>query len=158
MRGKTTALLIILALAVAMSAVARGLTEQTDTQSSSPAVKPSVSVLQERAGAILKNSCAVPGCHTGKHPEQKLALDPQLLPGSMKNVPSREVKTLKLVDTTNPAKSYLLMKLRGDKGIKGKRMPRGGEPLTEPQISTISQWIEGLAAADSSAAAKGAKR
>jgi mono/diheme cytochrome c family protein len=133
-------------LALAFLMAAEGVPAQERPSASAAAAEPSRSELQARAGAIFKNSCAVSGCHTGKRPSAKLSLDPQRLPGSVKNVQSREIRALRIVDTANPAKSYMLMKLRGAKGIKGDRMPRVGPALKEHEIKTITQWIEGLAA------------
>jgi len=158
MRGTTMVLAFILALTAGVWVVATGTADQAKPPANAAAPEPSFSELQAGVGATFKGSCAVSGCHTGKRPEARLPLDPQGLPGSLKNVQSREVRTLKLVDTANPARSYLVMKLRGDKGIKGQRMPRVGAFLKEPQMKIIVQWIDGLAAADSAAAGKGAAK
>jgi hypothetical protein len=100
--------------------------------------------LQTKVFTIVKRSCAVSGCHTGKHPEAKLPLDPTTIMKSTKNVPSREIPSLMRVDTQKPEKSYLLMKIRGDAGIRGQRMPRGGAPLKTEEIKTIELWLESL--------------
>jgi len=100
--------------------------------------------LQTKVFTIVKRSCAVSGCHTGKHPEAKLPLDPTTIMKSTKNVPSREIPSLMRVDTQNPEKSYLLMKIRGDAGIRGQRMPRDGAPLKTEEIKTIELWLESL--------------
>ena len=143
--------MLLSALVPALFWAAEGAPAQVRPAVDSTAVAPSLPELQTRVGAIFKNSCAVSGCHTGKRAAARLSLDPKLLPGSVRNVQSREIKTLKIVDSVQPAKSYLLTKLRGGKGIKGERMPRVGPPLKEPAMKTIMQWIEGLAA-DSSVA------
>jgi hypothetical protein len=63
---------------------------------------------------------------------------------SLVNIPSQEMPSLKLVDTENPEKSYLLMKIRGDKTIIGTRMPAGSSPLKNSEIKTIKDWISRL--------------
>ena len=103
---------------------------------------------QVKAFGILKRSCAVSGCHTGKHPEDNLLLDPSGVLKSTKNVPSREISSLKRVDTQKPEKSYLLMKIRGDAGIRGKRMPRGAPPLSKEEIKIIELWLQSLSVAE----------
>ena len=100
--------------------------------------------LQVKAVAIFKRSCAVSGCHTGKHPEAKLVLDRAGMLKATKNVPSRQISSLMRVDTEKPEKSYLLMKIRGDAGIRGQRMPRGGLHLKNEEIKTIELWIRSL--------------
>lgn len=44
----------------------------------------------------------------------------------------------------DPAASYLMAKLRAEPGICGNPMPRGRPPLGEPDLATISAWIEAL--------------
>jgi hypothetical protein len=100
--------------------------------------------LQTKVFAIVKRSCAVSGCHTGKHPEARLLLDPAAMLKSTTNVPSREIPSLMRVNTQKPEKSYLLMKIRGDAGIRGERMPRGGPYLKSEEIKTIQLWLESL--------------
>jgi hypothetical protein len=57
------------------------------------------------------------------------------------NIPSQEIPSLKLVDKEKPEKSYLLMKIRGDKAIVGRRMPLDSPPLSEGEIKIIEDWI-----------------
>lgn len=103
--------------------------------------------LQKSAFAILKANCAVSGCHSGKHPEQNLLLDPAGVLKSTRDVPSREIRSLMRIDTKRPEKSYLLMKIRGDAGIKGKRMPRGELPLGKDEIPIMELWIQSVSSA-----------
>ena len=100
--------------------------------------------MQLRVAAIFKAECATAGCHRGNHPKKNLNLEPDKFLSSIVNVNSQENKTLKRVDTTNPEKSYLLMKIRGDKGIKGSRMPDEEPPLKKEDIKTIQDWIYSL--------------
>ncbi len=93
------------------------------------------------AGAVslIKKRCA--GCHSAKNPKAGLNLEPGTLVAAVKDVPSRQVNTLKLVDARGPEKSYLLMKLRGGKGIKGTRMPIDAAPFSAKEIEQIESWI-----------------
>lgn len=156
MRRSVITVMLLSTLVLAFLSVAEGAAAEVRSAADSTAVAPSLPELQARVGAIFKNSCAVSGCHTGRRAAARLSLEPKLLPGSVRNVQSREVKTLKIVDTVDPAKSYLLMKLRGAKGIKGERMPRVGPALKEPAMKTIIMWVQGLAA-DSAAAGQSSK-
>ncbi len=100
--------------------------------------------MQLKVAAIFKANCAITGCHRGTHPKKDLNLEPdKFLPYTV-NVASQEKKELKRVDTTNPEKSYLLMKIKGEKGIKGSRMPDDAPPLKKEQIKAIEDWIVSL--------------
>jgi len=93
---------------------------------------------------IVKQNCSVSGCHSGKYPAANLSLEQDGFPASVINVSSLEVPELKIVDSAAPEKSYLLMKVNGGPGIVGKRMPANRDPLTEPQISALKDWIQSL--------------
>jgi hypothetical protein len=73
-----------------------------------------------------------------------LSFEPDKLPGSALNVPSREKPELKIIDAAAPEKSYLLMKIRGDKEIDGRRMPLNGAPLKETEFKAFQDWIMSL--------------
>jgi len=100
--------------------------------------------LQESVGRILKKNCSTAGCHKGAYPPMGLTLEKNQFLKSLLNIPSQEIPSLKLVDTDNPEKSYLLMKIRGDEAIIGKRMPVGSDPLNNSEIKTIEDWISSL--------------
>jgi hypothetical protein len=100
--------------------------------------------LQNAVITILKTNCSVAGCHRGAYPKKKLNLEPDKFLESVLNVPSQEINSLKRVNTKNPEKSYLLMKIRGDKGIKGSRMPDDAPPLKKEEIKAIEDWIFSL--------------
>jgi len=93
---------------------------------------------------ILKQSCAVMGCHRGSHPAKSLNLEPDEIIVSAVNVPSRQMPSLKIIDTQSPEKSYLMMKIRGDKDIAGRRMPKGRTHLTDEEIQAMQDWILSL--------------
>lgn len=100
--------------------------------------------MQFKVVSIFKANCSTAGCHRGDHPKKNLNLESDKFLSSIVNVASQEVNTQKRLDTTDPGKSYLLMKIRGDKGIKGSRMPDGGPPLKKEDIKTIQDWIFSL--------------
>lgn len=93
--------------------------------------------------SILEKRCA--GCHGGVSPKARLSLEPERLLAAMRDVPSRQIDSLMLVDTRVPGRSYLLMKIRGDEGIRGSRMPDDAAPLSGKEIETIELWVRGLA-------------
>ena len=100
--------------------------------------------LRQRVSGILRGSCATGGCHRGGHPKAKLNLEPGKFAEAMVNVPSRQIESLKLIDRANPQKSYLLMKIKGEKGIRGDRMPEHAPPMKEESVAIIEDWIRGL--------------
>jgi hypothetical protein len=94
--------------------------------------------------AIVKQNCSVSGCHSGKYPAANLSFEPDKFPASVIDRPSAEVPELKIVDSASMEKSYLRMKVRGEPGIVGRRMPANREPLREDQIREIEDWIRSL--------------
>lgn len=93
---------------------------------------------------IMDKNCSLSGCHQGNSPPKGLNLEKDQFLDSVLNVPSQEVPSLKLVDTENPEKSYLLMKIKGSQGIKGTRMPAYSPPLSSEEIQTVQEWINSL--------------
>jgi len=111
----------------------------------SSAVRPAAAEIPDQVQSIIKRSCAVSGCHQGKFSPKKLDLTPGVFPDNARGVASREVPELKLVDPTDPDKSYLLMKVAGQEGISGKRMPIGRKALDPEEIQALRDWIKSLA-------------
>jgi hypothetical protein len=107
-------------------------------QDASPAQVP------DNVKTIIKQSCGVTGCHSGKFPASGHNFEPDKIAAAVVNVPSREVPSLKIVDTAAPEKSYLLAKIKGEPGIVGKRMPANRDPLLEEQTRQIEVWIKSL--------------
>jgi hypothetical protein len=103
--------------------------------------------LLEEVKTILKQNCSVLDCHRGTYPRKNLNLEENKFLRSLLNIPSQEVPSLKLVDKENPEQSYLLMKIKGDKAIVGRRMPLDSPPLRENEIKIIEDWISSPAAA-----------
>jgi hypothetical protein len=93
---------------------------------------------------IIRQNCSVSGCHSGKYPAANMSFELDHFPASIINTPSLEVPELKIVDPAAPEKSYLIMKVRGEPGIVGKRMPANRDPLTEQQILELEDWIRSL--------------
>jgi len=98
--------------------------------------------------SIIKGSCSVAGCHQGKYPAAGLNFEAEAFLSSVLDVPSKEVDGLKIVDTREPEKSYLLAKIKGESWIVGKRMPLNRPPLTGDQIEEIETWVQGLKKTD----------
>ena len=103
--------------------------------------------LQEEVKTILKRNCSVSGCHRGTYPRRNLNLEEDKFLKSLINIPSQEIPSLKLVDKENPEQSYLLMKIKADKAIVGRRMPLDSSPLIDDEIRIIEDWISSPAAA-----------
>ncbi|HZA51685.1 MAG TPA: hypothetical protein VE549_13155 [Myxococcaceae bacterium] len=95
-----------------------------------------------RVRPILEANCG--GCHGGATPQaglNLLAADAwQRLQG-----PSTQKPELKLVQSGQPEKSYLWLKLSGDGSILGSRMPinpqTGGGQLPQDALDAIQTWI-----------------
>jgi hypothetical protein len=100
---------------------------------------------------IFRTSCSVTGCHHGKYPAMNMSFEPDKIIESTINVPSKEKPDLKIINTAEAAKSYLLMKIRGDRDIAGKRMPLNATPLKDADILSIQNWINSLKGAPAAA-------
>jgi cytochrome c553 len=96
-------------------------------------------------------------CHGGDSPAAGLDLSPERFAEAMAGVESRQVDGVKHVDLEAPEKSYLLMKLRGAKGIEGRRMPSGSAAFSDEDIGLVEEWIRELAEAAAAAAEEPAK-
>ncbi len=93
---------------------------------------------------IFKRSCGVVGCHQGAFP--KMALNFETTEGLAATIGAASMgrPQYKIIDSQDPEKSYLLMKIRGDRAITGRRMPNGRDPLKPEEIQAIRDWIAGL--------------
>lgn len=100
--------------------------------------------LTAQVSKTFAQNCIAAGCHSGKFPPMELNLEADKFQASLLDVSSRQISELKLVDTTSPEKSYLLMKLRGDDAITGKPMPYEKDPLDTREIASIEEWMLGL--------------
>jgi len=109
--------------------------------------KPPMQDLQAQVLDIFDNSCAFAGCHVSATAPQNLDLSEEAFMAGLINVNSGEISSIKRVRPGDPANSYLVMKIKGSPGIKGDKMPRGGQPLSSQQIATIEAWIKSMPAA-----------
>ena len=95
---------------------------------------------------ILDAKCAIPGCHAGSSPQKDLDLTEEFAFSSLANKPSKDYGSqYLLVEPQNPARSYLIMKLKGT-GIKGEQMPKDGKPLSNAEVAAVESWINSLPA------------
>jgi hypothetical protein len=103
------------------------------------------------AQEILVPRCATSACHSGSPPPNApVSLDADRAWQELVGVPSQQAP-LSLVEPGDPARSYLVLKLRGtaaDAGGIGTPMPVNDELLTEPQLLAIEAWILGGAPND----------
>jgi hypothetical protein len=136
--------LILIACAVVSVAFTQDQTAATGSAADANSL-----ALQKDVASLLKMNCAVAGCHRGMNPKKKLNLEEDKFIASIVDVPSLENSKLKLVDSKNPEKSYLAMKIRGDKGIVAERMPVDAPALNKDQIDLVGKWIASLSAPSS---------
>jgi len=90
---------------------------------------------------IFTPVCARAGCHAAGSAPSGLVLEAGQSYGLLVGHASSENSSLDRVSPGNPDRSYLILKLRGDPGITGERMPLGGPYLTSDQIAGIAAWI-----------------
>jgi len=95
--------------------------------------EPAETVTFAQVQDVFAASCS---CHmTGVYPN----LTPENAHASLVGVASS--RGLPLVDPGDPGNSYLYLKVAGDPGISGGRMPVGGPFLTDVQLAQIAAWI-----------------
>ncbi|TMA38495.1 MAG: hypothetical protein E6J83_15340, partial [Deltaproteobacteria bacterium] len=93
---------------------------------------------------IFSARCAVPLCHSGASPTQRLDLSPGRSYAAIVARPSTERPDLKIVDPGAPATSYLEWKIAGapaGQSILGSAMPLTGGPLSAAEQAIIRNWI-----------------
>lgn len=90
---------------------------------------------------IFAANCAISLCHDQESQAGQLVLSSGQSHGNLVNVKSSQKPGEKLVIPEEPQHSYLLAKIRGEKGIKGSRMPIGRPPLSPEQEKAIEEWI-----------------
>lgn len=89
---------------------------------------------------IFTPTCAVIGCHDPIGRQSQLLLTSGTAYANIVNVPSVEMPSLPRIKPGDPQNSYLYRKVTGA-GITGDRMPQGGPPLTDAQLSLVRDWI-----------------
>jgi len=99
--------------------------------------RPTLTCIQQ---FVFTPTCAVAGCHLDPGAQQGMDLSAGQAYARIVGVPSAEV-ALNRVEPDQPDLSYLILKLEGDPGIVGERMPEGGPYLSPEQIGAIRDWI-----------------
>ena len=140
-----TPLALLLAAALAAGA-ASAWTGGEDTLSTADIVDARAE-LDAKVKTVFTRSCATGGCHSGEHPKMQLDLSAGAIPASLVDVPARQAGDLMLIDTEDPAKSYLILKLTGGKGMRGKKMPIKAQELTAEELASVSAWVAWFAGA-----------
>lgn len=85
------------------------------------------------------------GCHSGASAPRGLDLRPEFAFDKMVGQPSAERPSMALVAPGQPDLSYLIVKLEGGAGMKGRRMPRGRPARPQAEIDILRDWITSLA-------------
>ena len=89
---------------------------------------------------IFNANCASAACH-GSGESAGLRLTSGSSHGNLVNVSSTQVVSLKRVLPNDPDNSYLVQKLGANPDV-GLQMPRGQNPLSSADVTTIRDWIE----------------
>ncbi len=129
-------------LAIAATAAACGPAPRVGERVAGAGVlQPTLSSLQVN---VFTPTCATASCHSGSPPANApLSLDPGRSYGSLVGQPSLQAP-MNLVESGDPAASYLVHKLRGTAGSVGgvsTRMPLGAAPLDEATLEAVETWI-----------------
>ena len=90
--------------------------------------------------SLFEKQCLV--CHKGKVASAGLSWERARIAEAI-DKPSTEMPELKIIDTASPDASYLLKKVRRDKGIKGQPMPPA-KALTADELKVLEDWVNGL--------------
>ena len=85
--------------------------------------------------------CAVK-CHRPPSPKKNLNLEPGSAYEYLVNVQSEERPEMLRVAPADAENSYIIWKLEGRRGIKGKRMPLNLPALSEGKIQAVREWID----------------
>jgi hypothetical protein len=115
------------------------LSTPTDPGVGGPPIDPNATFTRVQ-NEIFTPTCAVIGCHDPIGRQSQLLLNAGNAYGNIANVPSVEMPALTRIEPGDPANSYLYRKITGA-GITGDRMPQGGPPLSDAQISLVRDWI-----------------
>ncbi|MCY3756344.1 MAG: hypothetical protein OXG96_01350 [Acidobacteria bacterium] len=102
--------------------------------------RPAVTLVR-LSGEIFTPRCATSGCHSGTTRAGGLSLQAEDIATAIVDVPSEAKPDFNLVVPGDPVNSYLLMKMRGDEGIAGDRMPPA-RALDAEQIALVEEWVE----------------
>lgn len=99
---------------------------------------------------LLIPRCATSGCHGAYQPAAGLEVVTGGLAERLMRTEATTCVGRPLIDRENPSASYLLARVGhaprcGDAPVD--RMPLVGEPLTEREITCLTQWVEAAATA-----------
>jgi len=141
-------LTVLVLVALAVSATAHGAGDESGSAVSAAPDTTKVTPTM-RVSKLFEARCI--GCHSGNRPAAGLDLSPGGFAEALVGIESRKVKQAKLVDLEFPGKSYLLVKLRGENGIRGDRMPLRSAALSFKEIGVVEEWIRDLAEAAAAA-------
>ncbi len=100
--------------------------------------------LEEQVIALFERSCTAAGCHSGPVPQMNLDLTRDHFYNALVDKDATTAPDQMLVDPGNAGDSYLIKKMKGSDGIVGLPMPMVGDRLSDAEINTIEQWIDGL--------------
>ena len=140
----------LLALALVSACAPRSITEPSEAGDSNPSfsvdggrqVDPLASdaALGGRASQVFAGCQGGPesACHAAGEADTHLRIGAG---GDLVNVTSTERPSLKRVSPGDPMNSYLYLKVLGDGGFEGGRMPFGG-PFDPRMAPFIASWIE----------------
>lgn len=101
-------------------------------------IKDNPSFAEDIQEVFARNGCTVSGCH-GTFAASELSLVAGSAYGEIVNVPAKSEDFL-LVEPNNPQDSYVVIKVEGRHTV-GSRMPLGGVPLDDIDITNLRNWI-----------------
>ena len=112
-----------------------------------------------RVRCVIEQTCATAGCHNVNDVAGDLDLETdsgdvnalRLRLTTLQSV-AGDCAGAPMIDVGDPARSYLLAKLRGDPGICGIMMPQQAS-LAASDIECLSEWVAGDVVAPDSVAA-----
>ncbi|MEP7053048.1 MAG: hypothetical protein ABJB12_21970 [Pseudomonadota bacterium] len=108
---------------------------------------------------LFKKSCGQSGCHGAMSPAASLDLVTPGFAARMVDVNAPHEQTngpctpAKLIDSANPAMSWLLIKVLGTQTTCGLLMPFGGTKLPDADLACITTFVNDEAAAHASTSA-----
>lgn len=94
---------------------------------------------------IFSANCALTGCHAGPMPQAGQNLSVGNAYAAIVDVPSMDVPSMDRIEPGDPARSYLVHKIRGtfaNVGGTGVRMPAGRGELPQNEIDIIRAWVQ----------------
>jgi len=93
---------------------------------------------------LIHVKCATSSCHDASNPAGELDLISPGVEGRLLDQTSSQCPSETLVDTGDPASSFMLEKVSRQPDTCGERMPLGGT-LPPEEIACVRAWIESIA-------------